>query len=207
MDADDGRGGSVTRWIGDLKAGDEDAARWLWRRYFERLVGVARNKLRSAPRGAAVEDEEDAALSAFDSLCRGAAEGRFDRLGDRDDLWRLLVVIAARKAVDQIERDRRLKRGGGRVVAASELDSDGSVAAIDAVVGSEPTPEFAAMVAEEFRLRLDALGDETLRQVALWRLDGFSNDEIAAKLGCVTRTVERKLDLIRRAWDHEGAKA
>lgn len=69
--------GSVTRWIGDLKAGGQDAAQPLWERYFDRLVHLARNKLRARPRSATVEDEEDAALSAFDSFCRGAAEGRF----------------------------------------------------------------------------------------------------------------------------------
>src|SRR6202034_1431934 len=96
--------GSVTRWIGDLKAGGAAAAQPLWERYFDRLVRLARNKLRARPRRAAVEDEEDAALSAFDSFCRGAARGRFPRLTDRDDLWRLLVVLTVRKALDQIQR-------------------------------------------------------------------------------------------------------
>src|SRR6516165_2981413 len=106
--------GSVTRWIGDLKAGGGSAAQPLWERYFERLVRLARNKLRSSHRRAAVEDEEDAALSAFDSFCRGAAAGRFPRLTDRDDLWRLLVVLTIRKALDQLERHGAAKRGGDR---------------------------------------------------------------------------------------------
>src|SRR5260370_6120356 len=83
--------GSVTRWIGDLKSGGESAAQQLWERYFERLVRLARKKLQKARRPRAVEDEEDAALSAFDSFCRGVDRGRFPRLADRDDLWRLLV--------------------------------------------------------------------------------------------------------------------
>ena len=66
---------SVTQWIDRLKAGDPDAAQELWERYFRRLVGLARKKLRAAPRRAA--DEEDVALSAFDSFCRGAEQGRF----------------------------------------------------------------------------------------------------------------------------------
>src|ERR1043165_1882401 len=85
--------GSITRWIGQLKAGDPVAAQLLWERYFRRLVGLARKKLDGAPRRMA--DEEDVALSAFDSFCRGAEHGRFPRLEDRDDLWRLLVVITA----------------------------------------------------------------------------------------------------------------
>src|SRR3954463_13568021 len=83
--------GSVTVWLGDLKAGGDEAVQPLWERYFERLVILARQRLRDAPR--AVADEEDAALSAFDSFCRSVQGGRFPRLGDRDDLWRILVVI------------------------------------------------------------------------------------------------------------------
>jgi DNA-directed RNA polymerase specialized sigma24 family protein len=195
--------GSVTRWLDELKAGDPAAAEALWRRYFEALVRLAQQRLRRGPGGAAVEDEEDAALSAFHSLCEGAARGRFDRLRDRDDLWRLLVVITARKVLDQVERRRRQKRGGGRVVEEAALDGpapDGGAAGLDGLVAAGPTPEFAALIAEEIRTRLDQLGDDGLRQVALWRMEGYSNDDIAAKLGCVTRSVERKLNLIRRAW-------
>src|SRR4051794_17802216 len=107
--------GSVTRWISDLKGGNQDAASRIWHRYFLSLVRMAEKRLNQVPRRGASEDGEDAALSVFHSLCAGAAGGRFDRLTDRDDLWRLLVVITARKALDQIQRERRRKRGGGRV--------------------------------------------------------------------------------------------
>ena len=106
--------GSVTSWIDRLRVGDDVAARRLWERYFHALVRLARADLRAKPRGAV--DEEDIALSAFDSFCRGAEQGRFPRLDDRDGLWRLLVTITARKVVDQVERQCRQKRGGGRVV-------------------------------------------------------------------------------------------
>src|SRR5262249_37281756 len=59
--------GSVSHWIGQLKAGDHAAAQELWNNYFHRLVGLARKKLEGAPRRAA--DEEDVALSAFTSFC------------------------------------------------------------------------------------------------------------------------------------------
>ena len=61
-------GGSVTRWIGALKAGDGAAAQPLWERYFARLVQLARAKLRATGKGSPIEDEEDAALSAFNSF-------------------------------------------------------------------------------------------------------------------------------------------
>lgn len=199
--------GSVTHWISDLKGGDHRAADHLWRRYFHRLVALARARLGQAPRQAADADEEDAALSAFYSLCDGAARGCFLQLGDRDDLWQLLAVITARKAADQGKRQRRLKRGGGRnrVESAGVGDGEGrGHDALDQIAGDDPGPELAAMLAEEYQRRLDALGDDTLRRVAVLRLEGHTCDEIAGQLGCARRTVARKLDVIRDAWTGAG---
>jgi len=192
--------GSVTRWIGDLRSGGDSAAQHLWERYFERLVHLARDRLRAGPRGPA--DAEDAALSAFDSFCRGAAAGRFPRLDDRDDLWALLVTLTVRKAAEHVRRERRLKRGGGRVRSEQELGgADPEVGGgLDEVVGSEPTPELAAMMAEQYLHLLERLADETLRRIAAWKLEGYSIEEIAGRLGCGRRTVERKLGVIRSNW-------
>jgi DNA-directed RNA polymerase specialized sigma24 family protein len=197
--------GSVTGWIDQLKAGDEIAPQRLWERYFHELVRLARANLRAKPRGAV--DEEDIALSAFDSFCRGAEQGRFPRLDDRDSLWRLLVTITARKVVDQVERECRKKRGGGRVRSETALagtDSEVGAAGLDQAIGREPTPEFAAMMAEECRRLLTALGDDTLRQIALLRMEGYSDGEIASRLDCSLRTVGRKLNLIRDVWMQKG---
>src|SRR5262245_31923229 len=181
-----GSPGSVSGWLAQLQAGEDEAAQPLWERYFRRLVELARSRLRGVPRSAA--DEEDVALSAFDSFCRGATQGRFPQLQDRNELWRLLVVITAHKALDRLRHERRQKRGGGvRPLSALE-DEEAGVAE---VVGREPTPEFAALVADECRRLLDGLGDDELRSVALWKMEGYTTDEIAAKLGCVPRTVER----------------
>jgi hypothetical protein len=97
--------GSVTHWIGQLQAGEQAAFQKLWERYFRRLVGLARKRLQGAPRCAA--DEEDVALSAFDSFFRRAREGYFPKLLDRDDLWQLLVLIAGRKASNLAKHERR----------------------------------------------------------------------------------------------------
>jgi DNA-directed RNA polymerase specialized sigma24 family protein len=189
--------GSVTCWLTQLRAGDQAAAGPLWRRYFERLVALARARLLRAPRRAA--DEEDVALSAFHSFCRAAGRGRFPRLDDRDDLWRLLVVLTTRKAAHLVRDDGRLKRGGRLPPRGPEGEVD-----LELIVGQEPTPEFAAEVAEEYRRLLDRLADDTLRAVAVWKMEGYTNEEIAAKLGCVPRTVERKVRLIREIWEVEA---
>src|SRR3712207_3756831 len=110
--------GSITHCIARLKAGDRDAAQPLWEGYCRRLVDLARARLRAAPRRAA--DEEDVALSAFDSFCRRAERGQFPRLADRDDLWQLLVVLTERKAIDLMRREGRKSRGQGRVASLSD---------------------------------------------------------------------------------------
>jgi DNA-directed RNA polymerase specialized sigma24 family protein len=194
------QGGSITGWIGQLKAGNQAAAEKLWESYYRRMVGLARKKLQGLPRR--VADEEDVALSAFNSFCRGAEGGRFPHLTDREDLWRLLFLITARKAFDLVEHQGRQKRGGGAVLGESALAA-ADEAALEQIAGREPSPEFAAQVADEFRRLLARLGDEQLRQVALWKLEGYTSEEIAARLGCVRRTVERKVQVIRSLWDRE----
>jgi DNA-directed RNA polymerase specialized sigma24 family protein len=202
-------GQSVTYWLHQAQAGDAAAAQELWERYFQRLVALARKKLQGAARRAA--DEEDVALSAFDSFFRGAEQGRFPRLKDRHDLWRLLIVLTCRKAAHLVRHERRQRRGGGaiqgesaflRAAAAGEGE-----ASLEQTVGWEPSPAFAAQVAEEFQRLLDRLGDAELQQVALWKMEGYTTEEIAAKLSCVPRTVERKLRAIRTIWEHEEGEA
>lgn len=199
---------SVTRLIARLAAGDVDeAARQLWGRYFDRLERIARVRLRQARCG--VADGEDAALSAFDSLCRGVAQGRFPELGSRDVLWRLLVTIASRKAIDHIEREGRQKRGGGRVLGEADLAGPGLAGEAvrwNGTAGWAADPQDAAEMKEEIRRLLDRLPDESLRLVALLKLEGYTNEEIARALDCAVRSVERKLGRIRLLWgDAEGA--
>jgi DNA-directed RNA polymerase specialized sigma24 family protein len=190
-------GDSVTQWVKALKNGNPSAAQGLWEAYYRRLVGLARARLRNAPRRMA--DEEDVALSAFDSFCRGAREGRFPRLDDRNDLWQVLVLITVRKAIDLRRYETRPSRGRGRVQSLAELAEGG----FDVIGGDEPTPELAAQLAEEYERLMEQLGDSALQRVAIWKLEGYTDNEIAARIGCVTRTVERKLALIRRTWSSE----
>jgi DNA-directed RNA polymerase specialized sigma24 family protein len=127
---------------------------------------------------------------------------RFPRLADRDDLWQILVLLAARKAAHLIQHEGRQKRGGGAVLNTSALaDED---ARLGELIGPEPTPDFAAQVAEECRLLLDRLGDDELRAVALAKMEGYTNEEIAAQRGCVVRTIERRLRMIRDLWQEKA---
>jgi DNA-directed RNA polymerase specialized sigma24 family protein len=188
---------TITQWIDGLKAGEQAAAEELWQRYFHRLVGLARQRLAGGPRRAA--DEEDVAISAFKSLCTGAQRGSFPDLANRDNLWAVLVILTVRKTHDQLQHEHRLRRGGGGVVCETDLNASRQ-GSLESMLAGEPTPELAAILAEEYRLRLESL-DADARAVAEHKMDGYSNEEIAAVLGCGLRTVERKLALIRRIWE------
>ena len=147
--------------------------------------------------------------SAFHSFCDRIGRGQFPQLADRDDLWRLLVTITARKAVSTVRHQNRKKRGGGKVQGESAFLEPGSdEAANDGLAGflsREPTPEVAAQFAEEYDRLIDKLQNPALKTIALRTLDGHSAEEIAAQLGTSPRTVHRKLQLIRALWDEEMA--
>jgi RNA polymerase sigma factor (sigma-70 family) len=198
--------GSVTHWLHQLQAGDPAAAERLWKRYVNQLVRLASQKLRGTLRRAA--DEEDVVQCVFDSFFKGVAQGRFPRLHDRNNLWALLVTITERKVCDLAHHEVRQKRGGGRVVDEAALpgpaDSSGAGRRLDQIIGREPTPEFAAQSAENLRRLLGGLKDPHWRQAAIWKLEGYTNREIAAKIGRSVPTVERWLDGIRELWDQEG---
>jgi RNA polymerase sigma factor (sigma-70 family) len=188
--------GSVTMWMSCLKeSGREQAAEMLWSRYLERLLHVARRKLGPAPK--AVADEEDVALTAFAALLSGIRDERFTQLHDRDDLWQLLIMLTERNAISQRRGEWAQKRGG--TAPAKELPADAET--------PEPSPELALELAEEFDQRLAELADDVEREIAIRRLQGFSNAEIAESLGGGLRTVERKLGLIRRTWQSRINKA
>jgi DNA-directed RNA polymerase specialized sigma24 family protein len=195
--------GSVTLWIGRLEAGDEAAASLLWDRYFARLAQLAGARLRRLRQPGADADAEEAALSAFASFCAGARRGRFPALGDRDAIWRLLVVITLRKVADRINFRLRRKRGGGLVLDEADLRAgpDGEQLLLDELSGPQPGPELAAIFQEEFERLLRALGDDSLRAIALGKLAGATDQELARQHGCSRRTITNKLKLIRLTWE------
>lgn len=197
--------GSVTHWIARLKAGDGSAAGPLWERYRLRLIGLAHARLHGRPFLGA--DEEDVALSAFHSFWRAAQAGRFTQLSDRNDLWPLLVKITVRKAADLLVREGRAKRGGGQVRGESALPEAGSATGpqgMNRVAGDDLPPDLVAAAADALQRLLDLLPTDYLREAARLRLDGYSNEDIAAKFQRSTVAVERWFNIIRRCWREKG---
>lgn len=184
---------NVSHWIDLVKVGDPNAANRIWQRYFDRLVRSVRQRLFGQNR--AVSDEEDIVLSVFDSFYNAAENGRFPDLTDRDDLWRLLLRMAARKVVDKRRHDRRQRRGGDlKLQSLDHATEDGRV--LEAI-GDEPSPEMVLMMHESVEQLFSLLGVGQLRDLAGAKLEGYSNADLAARFGCSERTIERRLHLVR----------
>jgi RNA polymerase sigma factor (sigma-70 family) len=179
---------SVTQLIHAVQGDRPSAVAPLLAVYFDRLVQLARRRLQGLP-GMANYDE-DLALRSFYSVYRRVRDPeRPLRLTGRDDLWRLLATRTISRAIDLIRRHRP-----GEAPGEHDLEQ---------LLAREPTPEEAAAMADECRRLLDLLEDPELRQIALWKVEGHTNEEIAVRLDCVPRTVERKVSRIRLLWKHE----
>jgi DNA-directed RNA polymerase specialized sigma24 family protein len=190
--------GSVTRLLPGLKAGEHDAVGEFWERYFEPLVRVAADRMNPA-RCRAI-GPEDLAQEVLLELCTILAapdvDDRFPRLTSRENLWKILVCFAARAAFDHNTKESRR----ARVLAGGSALGEAGFAAPAA---RAPAPEFAAAVAD----LLDQLADpndpeqaEKLQTIAVLKMEGYAHQEIAGRLGCSVKTVERKVDLIRKIW-------
>jgi RNA polymerase sigma factor (sigma-70 family) len=189
--------GSITQAFQQMRAGDALAVRELFERFFPRLVGLARKTL--AGRRQRVADADDAAQSAFASFCQRAGGGQFGDLLKRDDLWNLLGTITVRKSLQQARREGAAKRGGGQLLGEDALrDSAGQPARLEDLAAQLPAQDFD-LACEEMLAQLD----DEMRQIALLRLLGYSNREIAEQQACTERKVERKLHLVRLKWENQ----
>jgi RNA polymerase sigma factor (sigma-70 family) len=196
--------GSITHWLDQLRAGDADASdqagEEIWRRYAPSLLALARRHLDQQL--CQRVDENDVLQSMYKSFCLRQQRGEFN-LTQRDDLWHLLVAITLRKVRDVAKHHGRERREHPREGAEQPEPTlpAGPQEICDRLPAGSPPPEEIAVFTEELQRRLQALPPE-LRQIALWKLEGYTNEEIAGPdlLNCSPRTVERKLERIRGKW-------
>jgi len=111
-----------------------------------------------------------------------------------------VVILTARKATHLRREEGRQKRGGGVEVVSETAAGPDEASVLEQVLSREPDPAFAAQAAEEHLTPLDRLRDGELKAVALWRMEGYSVEEIAQRLGCVVRSIKRKVRVIRDFW-------
>lgn len=196
---------NVSHWIDLVKeGGNSTAANRIWEHYFDRLVRSVRGRLYGQNR--AISDEEDIVLSVFNSFYNAAQKGRFPDLSDRDDLWRLLLRMAARKVVAKRRHDLRQRRGGEvRLHSLDQASKDNfpEEAWVIEAIGDEPTPEMVLMMQESVEQIFSHLGVGQLSEIAGAKLEGYSNAELAQRFDCSERTIERRLHLIREKCHQE----
>lgn len=190
--------------IDKVRDGDEEATRDLWDRYFANLVRLAAGRLPKNLRRTG--DEEDIALSAFNSFIAGIRRDQFPDLSGPDNLWGLLITLTSRKVHAHLRHHTRQKRGGGAVRGESVfIDPSGKQRrdGIGGVSGDLGPPDLRAELEEACSTLLDQLADDQLRQIAVMRMDGYLVDEIAKELELSKRAVERRLQLIRQTWTEQ----
>lgn len=203
----DGGQKEAMAWVRRLAEGDDSAAEFLWERYSRQLVQLARQKLMTTPRRAF--DEEDVALSAMNSFIVRALRNEFPDLNDDDNLWRLLVTITSGKVRERQRREMALKRGGGTVRGDSvcgELPLQDAGRGLDQFAEDSPTPEAVAEFTESVEAMLAALEDDQLTELARFKLEGYTNEEIATLINRSVATVERRLKRIREKWNRASGE-
>ncbi len=192
---------SLNQWYSALRDGRDSAVKRLWQLYFARMVKVARQKLSGANRVA--RDEEDIALSAFNSFCMGFQRGQFAADGKPETLWPLLVTLTINKSIDYLRKQNRAKRGGSLESGRSSIRAQPDQ--LHEFISMEPTPDLQVAMQDAFDSLLNALdktADASLRQIVLLAIEGHRPPQIAAALqNCSVRTIQRKLKTIRSVWE------
>jgi DNA-directed RNA polymerase specialized sigma24 family protein len=194
--------GSLTLCIHHLRSPDcyqrNEAARIIWERFAAPLQALVRRHLDSRIRRR--EDEDDILQSMYACLCSGQLEGKAAP-ASREELWKLMARITMCKVVNTAHRHRAARRDVRRE-RAEPAGSAGQNSLfprwmLEHIARAEPSPEEKLIVVDELHRILQGLTEE-LRQIVLWKLDGFTNAEIAAMIGRTPRCVELKMQLIRR---------
>ena len=184
--------GSITGLIRRVQDGDTTAWDQLYERLIRRLLALARKRLLTPQR--ARNDAGDVVAMTLHSLFQGIKDGRFTRLRDRNDLWRLLAILVRNKAYDLVHKRPPLPTCPVGVEDGWE-PKDPDLPVVVAVLGEM-----------EVQRLLGLLPDDRLREIAIRVLEGYTQNEIAAMLRCSCCTVERKLRWIRKLWSQEIAR-
>ena len=194
---------SISQQLDEIKKDGEDAIAALWDRCYPALARFAEKRLEAIGIQQRAFNGEDVAASAMLSFLRAVQRNRFPTLDSEDGLFRLLRRITIRKVIDRKRKSQTLKAGSGHVRGESAFGShadSGTDLGIDGVQGESASSEWIAIMEEECHKLFALLQDEELQSIAYYRLEGYSNSEIAEKLGCAVATVERRLKQIRACW-------
>jgi hypothetical protein len=193
----------VTKEIGNLQAGNHPslACLRLSDYYFDRLARVINKQFQL--RGKATE--EDVANSALRVVLDGLNRGDYhipdgdERGRPHDVLWRLLLKVAIRKALNKV-RDEARHDGQALREADMPAGAEGEGSGLAQVGGQDPDPALAIEIKHHCLDLLDLLRDDQ-RQIVALKEAGYTHKEIAARQQCSVRTVEEKVGQVRRIWE------
>ena len=191
--------GSVSQWIARLKNGMDSAAKNIWERYSQPMQSLASVELGDSPRS--VSDDEDVVIRAFAAFLRRTSEGAYGTMQTRDDLWRLLVAITRSYAWKQSRFLGRMRR------RKTVKDTRANERMLRQLASKFPPPDVLASVSDSLCVLIDRLEDPELQEVAMGRLKGLTNEEIATSQDRSVRTIERRLVLIRNVWNEQVAES
>lgn len=178
-----------------LSAGEDGAYAEFWRFYGDRLRALAHSRLPAFLQNRLGAD--DVVQSACRSFFRRVSGGEL-KLSDSENLWRLLCAMTLNKVRMQIRYHSRQRRSPRREVP---LDAPADSSTTPHIQPAMPnsSPEELVMFAEQLEQLMSALSEEERRMVEL-KLQDYSSEEIASRLGCSERTVRRLLQRVRERW-------
>jgi hypothetical protein len=187
--------GSITQWLHQLQSGDPNAAKELWSRYYPKLVQTAAKYLQDIPDPAV--GSEDVAQSAFQHFFRSSIAGEYSEVGNREELWKLLLVFS-------VQRIQRHQAFGGSLHRTFVHPKDGVGQSLLSVADLR-TPEAEAQMSDLLEHLLQLLDEEDpsgeLRRIGVLYLEDQPPREIARLLQRRTTTILQKLRLITILWE------
>lgn len=178
------------------RRGEQDAARVLFDAYVERLLPLARRRI--SQRLTSRVDPEDIVQSVFRTFFARLKEDKFE-IGGQDDLFRLLVRITVHKTLRQIAHHKAAKRDPSQEAGHTDSAQEQMLQ----LLTHEPTPEATVTFLDQLEHFMGMLPEQD-RQILALRMEGFSTEEIAQKIGSYDRKVRRVLERIRDIAEHEG---
>jgi RNA polymerase sigma-70 factor (ECF subfamily) len=169
-----------------FRQGSQSAAARLYERYAHRLRALVH-----AHSTAAIGtrcDAEDIVQSVFRRFFQRAKEGTYE-VPASDELWNLFLVIA----LNRLRAEEAYHRAAKRDVRLTVREPHHG-RLLDHLEQPDPAAVYLDLVIREALEHLPELH----QQVVQLRIEGYEVAEIASKLGCGKRTVERALQESRK---------
>jgi ECF sigma factor len=193
---------SVMRDLQDLRAGSQSATGRIVLRYWERLQGLVRPRVRWFGRPAISVDEEDVANAALNSVVKRLGQGKYPDIVDHDGLWRMLATFAIRKA------GRLVKKWQGHPSVESLSATNGfldpSRSPSSRVATAEASDRLISAITGYQPSKSGRPSSEQLIRLAQLLSDGHDIPEIARRLEVARCTVYRWIELVRKIGEQQG---